>query len=113
MARNAHLDYRRKKREEVGLPLSPEGEVLDLLSKDIGPDETYRKRQEAALLERALAAMPVEKRELLILSRFQELRYDEIAAITHCDVGTVKVRIHRALKDLGGRFHALMREQAS
>jgi RNA polymerase sigma-70 factor (ECF subfamily) len=44
--------------------------------------------------------LPEDKRELLVLSRFQELKYDEIARLLGCEVGAIKVRIHRALQQL-------------
>ncbi len=113
VARNAHIDHTRKHKNESRMPENPDGEVIDFPSPDSGPDESYGKQQEVALLGRALASMPEEKRELLVMSRFQDLRYDEIAEITQCEVGTVKVRIHRALKDLGSRFQALAGERAS
>jgi len=51
--------------------------------------------------------LPEEKREVLVLSRFQELKYEEIARLLDCEVGTVKVRIHRALRELRGVFEKL------
>ena len=77
------------------------------------PDREVQRKQEAVLLRRALAAMPSEKREVLIMSRFQDLKYEEIAAILKCEVGTVKVRVYRALRELADRFFALSGERAS
>jgi DNA-directed RNA polymerase specialized sigma24 family protein len=57
--------------------------------------------------------MPRDTREVLIMSRFLELKYDEIAAALDCEVGAVKVRVYRALRELGDRFFALTRERAS
>jgi RNA polymerase sigma factor (sigma-70 family) len=75
-------------------------------------DRAVEKRQEARILHQALAAMPDEKREVLVLSRFLDLKYDEIAAILRCEVGTVKVRVYRAMRDLSDRFFALSGERA-
>lgn len=113
VARNVHVDTLRKRRKEIAFPQTGEGEVIDFPSGNPLPDESYAKQQQVALLREALAGMTPEKRELLVLSRFQELRYDEIAAITDCELNTVKVRIHRALKDLSSRFQALAGERAS
>jgi RNA polymerase sigma-70 factor (ECF subfamily) len=57
--------------------------------------------------------MPREKREVIVMSRFLELKYEEIATVLNCEVGTVKVRVHRALRELGDRFFALRGERAS
>lgn len=53
-----------------------------------------------AVLEEALRRLPIEKREVLILSRFHDLRFDEIADVLECRPGTVRVRAHRALQEL-------------
>jgi RNA polymerase sigma-70 factor (ECF subfamily) len=58
-------------------------------------------------LHRALMQLPEEKREILILSRFQELKYDEIARLLGCELGTVKTRIHRAIQELRQTFRQL------
>ena len=77
------------------------------------PSEILRRRQDLGLLRRALAALPVEKREVLVLSRFQNLKYEQIADILACDVGTVKVRVYRAIKALSQIFFELAGEKAS
>jgi RNA polymerase sigma-70 factor (ECF subfamily) len=51
--------------------------------------------------------LPEEKREVLVMSRFQELKHEEIAGLLDCEVGTVKVRIHRALRELRNIFEKL------
>lgn len=52
------------------------------------------------MVRKALAALPEEKRELLILSRYQNLKYEQIAQMLDCEIGTIKVRIHRAVREL-------------
>ena len=61
----------------------------------------------------SVSALPVEKREVLVLSRFQNLKYEQIADILACDVGTVKVRVYRAIKALSQIFFELAGEKAS
>jgi DNA-directed RNA polymerase specialized sigma24 family protein len=50
---------------------------------------------------------------VLVMSRFLDLKYEEIASILKIEVGTVKVRVYRALRELGDRFFALGGERAS
>ena len=52
------------------------------------------------LVRRALQRLPADRREVLVLSRFEYKTYDEIAKTLECSVGAVKVRAHRALKQL-------------
>ena len=90
IARNTRLDQVRKTRPEgpfVSEPIAPASRA-----------DSAQQHQEAALLQHALMQLPEDKREILVLSRFQELKYDEIARLLGCEVGAVKVRVHRALR---------------
>ena len=108
VGRNAWLDQAGRRKGEVALPEN----AGELGSVDTPADRQVQTRQEAVLLRRALAAMPPEKREVLVMSRYQELKYEEIASVLKCEVGTVKVRVYRALRELGDRFFALGGERA-
>src|SRR6185312_4277661 len=99
IARNARIDYVRKHPEAV--EFEPE------MSPAVVPNDPADSGQQSALLHRALLMLPDEKREVLVLSRFQELKYDEIARMLDLEIGTVKVRIHRALRELRGIFEKL------
>lgn len=107
IARNAWMDQAGRRKGEVALP-----DEAEIGSAEIPADRRLQGKQESALLRRALAALPREKREVLVMSRFQDLKYEEIASVLNCEVGTVKVRVYRALRELGDRFFALRREQA-
>jgi len=109
IARNVYMDHTSRNKGEVALP----EEAVEIGSTDVPADRQAQNRQEAALLRKALAALPREKREVLIMSRFQELKYDEIASVLKIEVGTVKVRVYRALRDLSERYLALRGERAS
>lgn len=52
-------------------------------------------------------------REVLILSRYQDLKYDEIATILQCSVGAVKMRVLRAMNELRQQFEYLSRKEVS
>ena len=52
--------------------------------------------QRYRLLETALAQLPAEHREILLLREIEEMTYDEIALILELNLGTVKSRIARA-----------------
>ena len=92
IARNTRIDQVRKVRPESPLTSEP-------LAPTRASDSAER-QQEAQLLQRALMQLPEDKREILVLSRFQELKYDEIARLLGCETGAVKVRVHRALQQL-------------
>jgi len=99
IARNARVDHFRRAPRQVAL--NPE------MLPPVLPGDSAQHGQEAELLHRALMQLPEEKREILILSRFQELKYEEIARLLDCQLGTVKTRIHRALQQLRQVFRQL------
>lgn len=92
IARNARVDHYRKTPKHI--TFEPE------MAPAVKPKDTAQENQETDLLHKALMQMPEEKREILLLSRFQELKYEEIAELLGCELGTVKTRIHRAIQEL-------------
>jgi RNA polymerase sigma factor (sigma-70 family) len=52
------------------------------------------------LLDNALRRLSPEQREVLVLSRFHDLGYDEIGRIIDCSPGAARVRLHRAMNEL-------------
>ena len=106
MARNACFDSLHKGRAEM-----TRGEMEEIRTSAPIPDEVIARKQDVAFLEQALQQLPEEKREVLILSRFHNMRYEEIARILKCEIGTVKVRVYRALKELREKFCELRGEK--
>jgi RNA polymerase sigma factor (sigma-70 family) len=106
MARNAYLDSLRKQRPEVA-----GADVSKTRSGEPMPEEVFARKQDTAFLQEALQQLPEGKREVLVLSRFHNLRYEDIARILQCEVGTVKVRVYRALKELREKFCELRGER--
>ena len=58
-------------------------------------DERLFADQRIERLHAAIARLPVEYREALVLFELQELTYAETAAVLDCPVGTVRSRLHR------------------
>lgn len=90
------------------------GEPLEMVEREPSPDPTpeilSERADESAVITRALSRLSEEKREALILSRFENMKYDEIAQVQNCKVGTVKARVHWALKDLSKIYKELTGE---
>ena len=60
------------------------------------PDDLYRKRHLRRVVEDSVAQLPVHHREVFVLRELEGKSYEEIAEITHCNLGTVKSRLNRA-----------------
>jgi len=58
------------------------------------------REEDLGRLRAAMGQLPEDRRELLVLSRFERRKYDDIARLLDCSVGAVKVRVHRAMKQL-------------
>ena len=60
------------------------------------PDDLFRKRHLREVVEDSVARLPVHHREVFVLRELEGKSYEEIAEITHCNLGTVKSRLNRA-----------------
>jgi RNA polymerase sigma-70 factor (family 1) len=95
IARNSCLGHL-KRRANDQVPATPRVE-------EAAADDAHEERhddRESELVRQALLRLPAERREVLVLSRFEYKSYDEIARVLDCSVGAVKVRVHRAMKQL-------------
>jgi RNA polymerase sigma-70 factor (ECF subfamily) len=106
IARNARADYFRQRTAVEPL----EGEVLDRPEPRPGPALRLEGDRERTRLNRALMLLREDKRELLVLARYRDLKYDQIAEILGIEVGAVKVRVHRAIRELRDVFLQLRDE---
>ena len=99
LARNLTIDHLRKK-NPVSLDslLMDEGQtLLDSTDASPSPWELVAQNQQAEHINAALAIIPVQYREAIVL-RFQDgLTLEEIAAVSGVPLGTVKSRLYRGL----------------
>jgi RNA polymerase sigma-70 factor (ECF subfamily) len=61
-------------------------------------------QEAAARLRQAIATLPEDYREVVVLCELEEMSYDEAAAALDCPVGTVRSRLHRARALLAGKL---------
>lgn len=104
IARNAQMDHWRKSRWE-----SQWEEGYDAAGP-VGADR-MEQQQESELLQQALRRLPPAKREILILSRIEEMAHEQIGAILGCEAGAARVRLHRALTSLRHTYMKLLDEK--
>ena len=101
IARNRAIDVIRAQKRRAELPLDPPDEAGDPGWAEPpagGPELTdiAAGHEARAAVEAALALVPVEQRDALLLRDVEGFSYEEIASITVSEIGTVKSRIHRA-----------------
>jgi RNA polymerase sigma-70 factor, ECF subfamily len=57
------------------------------------------------MVEQAIAALPQRQQTALILRKYQELSYEEIANVLDCSATTARAHVYQGLKKLRSRFH--------
>lgn len=60
-------------------------------------EESQLQDEKEILLQRSMARLTEEQRELLVLTRFQQMKYEEVADLMNTTVANIKVKIHRAI----------------
>jgi RNA polymerase sigma-70 factor (ECF subfamily) len=104
IARNVAADaYRALEDEEL---LEEDAEATLPGDPEQNPASTREQQELEARLQQAMAKLPRESRELVLLSRVRELSSEELAQLFDCSVNAVKVRLHRALLKLREYFDA-------
>ncbi len=94
LARNRLMDHFRAQRPTVEVPEelpAPESER---------PDHMVARQSQASALLRALAMLPAEQREIIVLREEQDLTLEQIAEIQGVGRETVKSRLRYALAKL-------------
>jgi RNA polymerase sigma-70 factor (ECF subfamily) len=93
MARNVHLDFRKQE-------LTSPRRLTDELEEQTSDEASGYTQDQFQRLDLAMEALDADEREVLVLSRYQGLKYEEIARIRDSSVGAVKVQVYRAIKQL-------------
>ena len=108
IARNViHDHYRKNKHTHLQvLEGEGEGEVESLRSAEDVEDK-YDSEQTIQNLFKAIDLLDLEKKEIIIMSRFENLKYQEIGAIIGCSEGAVKMKIRRTLIELRDLYNRL------
>jgi RNA polymerase sigma factor (sigma-70 family) len=108
MARNVHADhFRQEQRVPGGMKGTqpfPDGGGGDQdnatgINRAAGEEAPYSEDQ-FERLDAAMAKLRPDQREILVLSRYQGLKYDEISKIKDLSVPAIKVQVYRALQQL-------------
>jgi len=115
MARNIYSDHlRQEQRVPRGVSGSEEGlegvagrDVTggdgmgqDVTGGDVTDQDGRYTEDQFERLEAAMAKLSSDQREILVLSRYQGLKYDEISRIKELSVPAIKVQVYRALRKL-------------
>jgi RNA polymerase sigma-70 factor (ECF subfamily) len=109
IARNTAADQFRKSQR---WPESKDPSSLEQAAEKTLHDEIERQQRHDRFAQ-ALALLPTELREILVLHRYQQLQYDEIAALLNCNLNTLKARMRKAVHELHQQYATLTGEASA
>ncbi len=103
MARNVFSDHYQanKNRKSNFMDIEKIGEQI--------PDsqEGRHAEEQEHLLHQSMAMLNDDQRELLVLTRYQHMKYEEVADLMDTTVANIKVKVHRAIGKLREHYFAL------
>lgn len=73
-------------------------------------DQELEQESKQSDFDQALLAIPAEHREIIILSRFQQLNYSDIAELLNCNINTLKTRMRTAISNLKQEYRIITGE---
>lgn len=74
--------------------------INDLQHVEEVPDTNDWEEENEINVRRALNMLPDDYRQVLVLSRYENMKYEQIAEVLGCTIPTVKVRVFRAIQKL-------------
>jgi RNA polymerase sigma-70 factor, ECF subfamily len=118
VAANKARDALRKKNRRQAAPLDATltndtgTSYADLLPDELpGPEEISSNREARQAVHDMIAELPEHLREVLVMCYFNELPYKEIAEALSIPVGTVKSRMHAAVRAFAEKWSAYLAEE--
>lgn len=98
IAANLARSHARWKGRHPTVPLTDEEGTMVYEPADprLAPDEAADLRDKTALVHQAIAALPTELREALLLFTVEDMSHAEVATALGCSPKAVEVRIYRA-----------------
>ena len=107
IVRNCHATAMQQQQRRATVPLPDDHEELvSSAAAEASPDpeSAAAAEDERRTLERLIAALPGEHREVLLLRELEDRSYREIAAVAQVPIGTVMSRLARARAALRGKY---------
>ncbi len=98
---NTSLDFLRRSPEVETVSMSPDDEddrPFEVADESItaSPERQAEQNETTAAVRRAIASLPDDQRQVIMLRDIEGFSYDEISEMLSLGIGTVKSRINRA-----------------
>ncbi len=107
IATNVAIGYLRKRKVRAVVRLD---EVIsNMLTGTSEPQREADQEELRKLVSQAVAALPVQQKQVFILRFYEELSYEEISQIMHRSLGAMKANYFHAMKKIGEYLKNAMR----
>lgn len=93
IVRNTNIDHHRKRKYD-----SLHDSYLEVKAGDTDAQKQLEVKEENSQLMTAINMLPEDEKELLILTKFERLKYSEISEMLCIAESTLKVKAHRSIK---------------
>jgi RNA polymerase sigma-70 factor (ECF subfamily) len=101
LALNSVRDNRyRQVQVSLDAPRQEDEAPVQVPAKEMRIDEHMMERDRARVIQRAIAALPEKQRVAVLLHKYEEMDYTEIAKILECSEGALKSLLFRAYETL-------------
>ena len=104
IARNVIYDHHR--RNKTGRKESLD-QNYDEFSQHTEEEQSRQKDENLQLLNMAIERLDIKKKEVIMLSKIEGIKYKEIGELLNCTEGAVKAKVFRALRDLKNEFDSI------
>ncbi|MGA8224585.1 MAG: sigma-70 family RNA polymerase sigma factor [Candidatus Acidiferrales bacterium] len=114
LALNSVRDNRyRRMQVSLDAPVEEDEAPIQLPAKDMRMDEHMVERDRAQIIRRAVAALPEKQRVAVLLHKYEEMDYGEIAKILDCSESALKSLLFRAYETLRVQLAPLVTQPAA
>ena len=97
IAANCCMDWLRKKKRDRSVSIEPMKEQgFDPADSSPGTEDQVIAKDERSRLREAIALLPEDQREALVLTQLERVPYEDAARMLDVSEGTVKSRVNRA-----------------
>ena len=103
IAVNLCLNHQRRQKTVRWLSLDIFADAFDTApfeSHNPGPDELVEQSEKERIVRRAINELPACQRAAIVLARYEDLSYKEIASVLECSEASIESLLHRAKLNL-------------
>jgi RNA polymerase sigma-70 factor, ECF subfamily len=108
IARRQVWKYLERNRRSPGVDVEIDAEEngFEVESMDDDPSVVLSRKEAVATVRQGLDDLPPKMKEVIVLCEFEEMTYEDAAAVLNIPIGTVRSRLHRAKAGLAQLLRA-------